>query len=229
LYNKERKQNKQKTDTTLQGQIEHPTHSGLSTRIVKEPSFLIINKKMAFKIYTKSGDQGETGLFGGKRLPKSHLRIESYGTVDELNSWIGLVRDLTDYPKTEGVLEHIQNRLFTVGSNLASDPSKAMNVPKILLSDIELLEKEIDRMEADLPPLKAFILPGGHPTVSNIHIARCVCRRAERSVVGLGLIDEVPDVILQYLNRLSDYLFVLARWVGMRLDAKEIKWVAPKS
>lgn len=183
---------------------------------------------MAFKIYTKTGDQGETGLFGGKRLPKSHLRIESYGTVDELNSWIGLIRDLTDYPKTEGVLENIQNRLFVVGSNLATDPSKQMDVPQVFEGDIELLEKEIDRMESELPPLKNFILPGGHPTVSQIHIARCVCRRAERSVVGLGLIDEVPTIILQYLNRLSDYLFVLSRWVGMRLEAKEIPWIPPK-
>ncbi|HFC00249.1 MAG TPA: cob(I)yrinic acid a,c-diamide adenosyltransferase, partial [Phaeodactylibacter sp.] len=127
-------------------------------------------------------------------------------------------------PKTEGVLERVQNTLFVVGSNLATDPSKAMDIPHVQLSDITLLENEIDRMEADLPPLKTFILPGGHPTVSQIHIARCVCRRAERDVVGLALIDEVPDVILQYLNRLSDYLFVLSRWVGMRLDAKELPW-----
>lgn len=180
---------------------------------------------MAFKIYTKTGDQGETGLFGGKRLPKSHLRIESYGTVDELNSWIGLIRDLTQYPKTEGVLTNIQNTLFVVGSNLATDPEKAMDIPTIQESSITILEKEIDRMESELAPLKTFILPGGHPTVSNIHIARCVCRRAERGVVALGLIDEVPDIILQYLNRLSDYLFVLSRWVGMKLGAKEIPWI----
>ena len=179
---------------------------------------------MAFKIYTKTGDLGETGLFGGKRLPKSHLRIGSYGTVDELNSWVGLIRDLTEYPKTEGVLERVQNTLFVVGSNLATDPSKAMKIPHVQPADITLLENEIDRMEADLPPLKTFILPGGHPTVSQIHIARCVCRRAERDVVGLALIDEVPDIILQYLNRLSDYLFVLSRWVGMRLEAKELPW-----
>ena len=183
---------------------------------------------MAFKIYTKGGDQGETGLFGGKRLPKSHLRIDSYGNVDELNSWIGLVRDLTDYPKTERMLERIQNRLFTLGSILASDPSKPNNLPNIKSEDIEMLEKEIDRMEGELEPLKNFILPGGHPTVSQIHIARCVCRRAERGVVGLSLIDEVPDIILQYLNRLSDFLFVLARWVGMRLEAEEIPWKSDK-
>ena len=179
---------------------------------------------MSFKIYTKTGDQGETGLFGGKRLPKSHLRIESYGTVDELNSWIGLIRDLTEYRKTEAVLEDIQNRLFVIGSNLATDPSKTMNIPEVKMESITLLEQEIDRMEKELPPLKNFILPGGHSTVSQIHIARCVCRRAERNVVGLALIDQVPDIILQYLNRLSDFLFVLARWVGMRLEANEIPW-----
>ena len=183
---------------------------------------------MAFKIYTKTGDQGETGLFGGKRLPKSHLRIETYGTVDELNSWVGLIRDLTQYPKAEGVLTKIQNTLFVVGSNLATDPEKAMDIPTIQESDITVLEKAIDSMESELEPLKTFILPGGHPTVSNIHIARCVCRRAERGVVGLGLIDEVPVIILQYLNRLSDYLFVLSRWVGMKLDAKEIPWIPNK-
>jgi len=183
---------------------------------------------MAFKIYTKTGDAGETGLFGGKRLPKSHLRIESYGTVDELNSWMGLIRDLTDYPKMESVLEQIQNTLFVIGSNLASDPSKQMDVPQIHESDITLLEKNIDHMEGELPALKTFILPGGHPTVSQIHIARCVCRRAERSVVGLGLIDEVPEILLQYLNRLSDFLFVFSRWVGMKLDAQEIPWKPKK-
>ncbi len=183
---------------------------------------------MAFKIYTKTGDAGETGLFGGKRLPKSHLRIESYGTVDELNSWIGLIRDLTEYPKTEGVLENVQNRLFEIGSNLATDPSKKMDVPEVKQSAIALLEQEIDSMEGELSPLKTFILPGGHPIVSQIHIARCVCRRAERGVVGLAIIDEVPEILIQYLNRLSDYLFVLSRWVGMKLDAKELPWIPEK-
>ena len=180
------------------------------------------------KVYTKTGDTGTTALFGGTRVSKDHIRIESYGTVDELNSWIGLVRDLTEFPKTEGVLENVQNRLFEIGSNLATDPSKAMNIPTVKESAISLLEEEIDRMESDLPPLKTFILPGGHPIVSQIHIARCVCRRAERGVVGLALNEEVPDILIQYLNRLSDYLFVLSRWVGMKLDAKELPWIPAK-
>ncbi|RMG80132.1 MAG: cob(I)yrinic acid a,c-diamide adenosyltransferase [Bacteroidetes bacterium] len=179
---------------------------------------------MAFKIYTKTGDSGSTGLFGGKRLPKSDIRIEAYGTVDELNAFVGLVRDDCADEHIRGVLETVQNRLFTIGSNLASDPDKQTKVPDLLESDIELLEKEIDQMNEVLPPLKNFILPGGHRQVSQCHIARCVCRRAERSVVRLSEGEEVAPVLIKYLNRLSDYLFVLSRKLGHDLGAPEIAW-----
>ncbi|MEZ4949557.1 MAG: cob(I)yrinic acid a,c-diamide adenosyltransferase [Saprospiraceae bacterium] len=160
---------------------------------------------MAFKIYTKTGDKGETSLFGGKRLPKYHVRIESYGTVDELNSHIGLVRDSIQDKSTRVLLKEIQDRLFTIGSNLASDPAKNMKIPDLTNADIEMLEKQMDLMEKDLPVLKNFILPGGHPTVSFCHIARCVCRRAERMVVALSEEEQVEPIIMTYLNRLSDY------------------------
>ncbi len=179
---------------------------------------------MAFKIYTKTGDEGQTALFGGKRLPKSHLRIECYGTVDELNSFLGLVRDCTDDAHIREVLFEIQNRLFDLGANLATDPSKSVTIPTLTLSDIQLLENEIDAMEATLPALKNFILPGGHPTVSHCHVARCVCRRAERLVVALNMEEAVAPEVLQYLNRLSDFLFVLARKVGHNVGAKEVIW-----
>ncbi len=179
---------------------------------------------MAFKIYTKTGDEGQTALFGGKRLPKSHLRIESYGTVDELNSFLGLVRDRTEDEHVRAVLFEIQNQLFDLGANLASDPSKNLPSPTVGQSDIQLLEHEIDAMEATLPPLKNFILPGGHPTVSHCHVARCVCRRAERLVVALNMEEPVSPEVLKYLNRLSDYLFVLARKLGQNLGASEVVW-----
>jgi cob(I)alamin adenosyltransferase len=178
---------------------------------------------MAFKIYTKTGDQGETGLFGGKRLPKSHIRIEAYGTVDELNSHLGLVSDGYENEEARKILKEIQDRLFTIGSNLASDPSKNMNVPDVHESDITLLEKEIDKMNEVLPPLKSFILPGGHTLVSQCHVARCVCRRAERVVVSLNSVEAVEPILIQYLNRLSDYLFVLARKIGRDLGCEEIQ------
>lgn len=179
---------------------------------------------MAFKIYTKTGDEGQTALFGGKRLPKSHLRIECYGTVDELNSFLGLVRDRTEDEHVRAVLFEIQNRLFDLGANLASDPSKNLPSPTVGQTDIQLLENEIDAMEATLPPLKNFILPGGHPTVSHCHVARCVCRRAERLVVALNMEEPVSPEVLKYLNRLSDYLFVLARKLGQNLGASEVVW-----
>ena len=139
------------------------------------------------KIYTKTGDKGQTSLIGGTRVPKHHLRIEAYGTVDELNSWIGLLRDHPIGDHTITMLIDIQDRLFTIGSLLASDPEKGkMKLPELHLSDIEELEKEIDRMDEALPALKSFILPGGHPVVSYIHIARCVCRRCERLVTHLS-------------------------------------------
>ena len=184
---------------------------------------------MAFKIYTKTGDKGTTSLFGGQRLPKHHIRIEAYGTIDELNSYIGLVRDVTPSETIQKILKEIQDRLFTIGSNLASNPQKNMITPDVLPSDIELLEKEIDRMTAALPPLKHFILPGGHMAVSFCHVARCVCRRAERLVVALDETESVKPIIIQYLNRLSDYLFVLGRQIGQDLGVEETKWIPRKS
>ena len=185
---------------------------------------------MSNKIYTKTGDAGKTSLFGGTKVSKGHERIEAYGTVDELNSYIGLVRDLlasaaplgaVGPPDVGALLSDVQNRLFDIGSTLALDPDAAKQpwVPELREDDVKTLERSIDDMEAQLPPLKNFILPGGHPTVSAIHIARCVCRRAERAVVRLGATEPLP-----YLNRLSDYLFVLARFTALRLGATEIPW-----
>lgn len=182
---------------------------------------------MSFKIYTKTGDSGTTSLIGGTKVPKSHLRIESYGTIDELNSYLGLVRDLlTDEPCRDMILE-IQDRLFTIGSSLACDPVKEpkMRIPDLRSSDITALESEIDRIDGMLAPMRSFILPGGHPVVSHLHIARCICRRAERACVRLELESlEVEPMILQYLNRLSDYLFVLARYACVLLQIEEIPW-----
>jgi cob(I)alamin adenosyltransferase len=183
---------------------------------------------MSFKIYTKTGDKGQTSLWGGARVPKHHLRIESYGTVDELNSHLGLVRDSLQDENLRTNLKTIQDRLFTVGSILATDPEKAdkMSTPDLLQSDIEQLEQWIDEMDQSLPELKNFILPGGHPAVSFCHIARCVCRRAERLTVALHELEPVNELVLIYLNRLSDYLFVLARKIGQIFGASEIIWKA---
>lgn len=179
---------------------------------------------MAHKIYTKTGDAGETALFGGRRLPKSHLRIEAYGTVDELNSYLGLLRDCTEEDDLRQLLKDIQDRLFSLGASLATDPAKNSTPSGLLPFDVEILEKQIDAMEAGLPPLKNFILPGGHTTVSFCHIARCVCRRAERLVVALNLAEPVDPILIKYLNRLSDYLFVLARYFSKKLGADEVIW-----
>jgi cob(I)alamin adenosyltransferase len=182
---------------------------------------------MSLKIYTKTGDKGTTSLIGGTKVPKSHLRIEAYGTVDELNSYIGLCRDLLKNKKSRKVLLEIQDRLFTMGSSLACDPEKEtkMKIPDLEEEDITLLEKEIDRMDEIIPPMKNFILPGGDKSVSALHIARCVCRRAERCCVRLESEGgETELIIIKYLNRLSDYLFVLARFTGYQLKVKEIPW-----
>ena len=182
---------------------------------------------MAMKIYTKTGDKGTTSLIGGTKVPKSHLRIEAYGTVDELNSYIGLCKDLLTDAQGKKILLEVQDRLFTIGSSLACDPIKEpkMRIPDLKETDIELLEKEIDRMEETLPAMKSFILPGGHTTLSHLHIARCVCRRAERCCVRLELESlEVEEIIIKYLNRLSDYLFVLSRFTGQQLKVEEIPW-----
>lgn len=180
---------------------------------------------MAFRIYTKTGDQGETALFGGRRVPKSHLRVDAYGTVDELNSFIGLLRDGVDDTHIREVLAHTQHRLFTLGAHLASDPAKHPPTPDLLPADIDLLEQEMDAMDAQLPPLKNFILPGGHSSVSVCHVCRTVCRRAERLTVALAQSGEpVEALALQYLNRLSDYFFVLARFLTKELGATEVVW-----
>jgi cob(I)alamin adenosyltransferase len=179
------------------------------------------------KIYTKKGDTGTTQLIGGTRVPKHHLRIESYGTVDELNSFVGLIRDQQISPHYKKVLIEIQDRLFTVGSSLASDPEKSrMKIPDLKEEDVVLLEKEIDSMNEQLPAMKSFVLPGGHTIVSYCHIARCVCRRAERLSTQLfeTANSEVEPLILKYLNRLSDYLFVLSRMLSQDLKAEEIPW-----
>jgi cob(I)alamin adenosyltransferase len=183
---------------------------------------------MATKIYTKTGDDGTTGLFGGTRLPKNHIRIEAYGTVDELNSVIGWLMTFITDSETFQFLLGIQSRLFTVGSNLASDPSKEMITPDLTDEDISGVEKAIDSMQAMLPTLKHFILPGGSPSVSAAHLARTVCRRAERKCVALALESEVEPKILLYLNRLSDYFFVLARYLGNKEGIEEIKWIPRK-
>lgn len=188
------------------------------------------------KIYTKTGDRGTTSLFGGTRVPKDYIRIESYGTVDELNSHIGLIRDQEMNPHYKNILVEIQDRLFTVGAILATPPEKEvkkngeLRLQKlgIVEKDIELLEKEIDTMEENLPKMTHFVLPGGHTTVSYCHIARCVCRRAERMVVHLDQSEPVPEIVIMYLNRLSDYLFVLARKLSNNLKAEEVKWIPRK-
>jgi cob(I)alamin adenosyltransferase len=179
---------------------------------------------MAFKIYTKTGDTGETGLYGGARVPKFHPRVEAYGTVDELNSYIGLVRDLIATPQYRDVLKAIQDRLFTIGAALASDPEKNMVTPDLTEADVQLLENQIDSMESALPALKNFILPGGHSTVSYCNIARTICRRAERLVVALNAEQAIDPLSIIYLNRLSDYLFVLGRKVGQDLGVEEVIW-----
>jgi cob(I)alamin adenosyltransferase len=177
------------------------------------------------KIYTKKGDKGYTSLIGGTRVKKSHIRIDSYGTVDELNSYVGLVRDFTDHKDEREILKEIQDRLFTIGASLAADPEKSkMKIPDLLDSDITMLEKEMDRMNEQLPALTNFILPGGHPVVSYCHIARCVCRRAERLTVRLKEKEFVDEKVIQYLNRLSDYLFVFGRYQGHLHKAEEVVW-----
>lgn len=177
------------------------------------------------KIYTKKGDQGETSLIGGTRVAKSSMRIESYGTVDELNSYLGLVRDQAIDPEYVRQLLEIQDRLFTIGSHLASDPEKAkMKIPGLFDQDIENLEHWMDEMDKVLPEMRSFVLPGGHTTVSHTHVARCICRRAERIIVDLMHHEHVEDIVPQYMNRLSDYLFVLSRKLAQDLGAKESPW-----
>jgi cob(I)alamin adenosyltransferase len=182
---------------------------------------------MAFKIYTKTGDSGETSLIGGTRIPKAHIRIESYGTVDELNSWLGIVNDTMNLPTYQNLIKEIQDRLFTIGSSLATDPDKdvKMRLPDLEEADILLLEDKIDEMNEVLPALKSFILPGGHIGASNAHVARCVCRRAERICVSMQVSGEfMPEILIKYLNRLSDFLFTLSRYISFNHKVSDVEW-----
>lgn len=178
------------------------------------------------KIYTKTGDKGQTALIGGRRVSKADLRIDAYGTVDELNSWIGLVRDQPVNEVRKEELKEIQDRLFTVGAELATDPEKAVKraIPVIIEADVLRLEQAMDEMDAELPELRAFVLPGGNQSVSFCHLARTVCRRAERLVISLTEESPVDELVIQYLNRLSDYLFVLSRKMAQELNAEEVAW-----
>ncbi len=184
---------------------------------------------MAFKIYTKTGDKGSTSLIGGVRVPKNHIRIESYGTVDELNSYLGMVRDMAQNTLVTEWLHEIQDRLFTIGSVLATDPGKdvKMKLPDLHDNDVIWLEQKIDEMNESLPEMRSFILPGGQLAASTTHVARCVCRRAERICVGMQQQDEVvPEIIIRYLNRLSDFLFVLARYIAHINGVEDTPWRA---
>jgi len=179
------------------------------------------------KIYTKTGDKGETAMIGGKRVAKNHLRIEAYGTIDELIAYVGVVRDHSENQEIIKDLIHVQDKLMVSAAILASEVDEfSEKLPKLFDEDIVWLEKRIDRMEEQLPSLASFILPGGHPAVSFCHVARTVCRRAER--VTLGLYDDanLPDVLLKFLNRLSDFLFILARFLSSQFQSEEIPWRA---
>lgn len=184
---------------------------------------------MAFKIYTKTGDKGSTSLIGGVRVPKNHIRIESYGTVDELNSHLGLVNDLSGNEVVTIWLREVQDRLFTLGSELATAPDKniKMKLPDLHDSDVEWLEARIDEMNATLPEMRSFIIPGGHAGASACHVARCVCRRAERICVAMeGNGEVIPELCVRYLNRLSDFLFVLARFIAHEAGVADLPWRA---
>ncbi len=178
------------------------------------------------KIYTRTGDDGTTGLIGGSRIKKHNIRLESYGTIDELNSYIGVIRSMQNDTHTDQVLEIIQNKLFVIGANLATDETidlikKQLPCKK---ADIELLENEMDKMNSSLPELRNFILPGGCQAASFCHVARTVCRRAERRIVELAENKEVDQNLIKFINRLSDYLFVLSRKLNLDQKAAEILW-----
>lgn len=181
------------------------------------------------KIYTKTGDVGETGLFGGRRISKAALRIEAYGTLDELNAFVGLLQSQCSDEDIQVVIRQIQDRLFTMGSSLAADPGQEHGLlPDVQEEDVQLLEREIDRMESRLAPLQHFILPGGHRDAALCHVLRTVCRRAERRCVELQETEAVDALIIKYLNRLSDYFFVLSRYVSQLRGAEEVKWLGRK-
>jgi cob(I)alamin adenosyltransferase len=178
------------------------------------------------KIYTKTGDAGTTSLFGGERVLKSHFRIDAYGTVDELNAYIGLLRDQSVNQNRQPILIEIQNKLFTIGAILATEPgNQKVKVPQLQEVDVVTLEKAIDAMDAQLPPIRNFVLPGGHPSVSFGHVTRTVCRRAERLIIGLDAQEKVRPLVVQYMNRLSDYLFVLCRQMASDLKIEETPWM----
>ena len=178
------------------------------------------------KVYTKTGDNGTTGLFSGQRVPKHHLRIKAYGTIDELNSWLGIIRSQKINPEQAEELIKIQHDLMYIGSELANDgeESSTFGIETIDEYAVSLLENWIDRMTEELPPLKNFVIPGGHINVSNAHLARCVCRRAERFITELNTLTETNPIIVFYINRLSDYLFTLARKFAFEYEIEEIKW-----
>ena len=185
------------------------------------------------KLYTKKGDDGTTGLISGKRVSKHHVRIKSYGTVDELNAWVGMIRNFKIDKNTENTLVRIQNELMTVASQLADDTSyEVSKLDKILQpiddENVKYLEDQIDLINDELPELKNFVIPGGHVIVSYAHLARCTCRRAERFVTELNEIENVPHTIIAYINRLSDFLFILSRKLARDYEVEEIKWIAQK-
>lgn len=176
------------------------------------------------KIYTRTGDSGETSLLGGNRVKKSHMRIHAYGTVDELNAYLGLLADQEINKSRTGIFNEIQDRLFTMGSLLAAEKDTKIDLPLLEEKDITWLESLIDEMDSQLPPMKNFVLPGGHVSISHTHIARCICRRAERWVIALDEEESVDPLIIKYLNRLSDYLFVLSREIARELGVEEKPW-----
>ena len=183
------------------------------------------------KIYTKTGDKGMTSLIGGKRVPKNSARLESYGTIDELNSFLGMIRSFPLEQVIAEELVEIQSRLFDVGGNLATDPESSANLKEpigVTEEDIALLENGIDRMDAEVPPMKYFVLPGGNQCVSFCHMARTICRRAERRILDLAAETEVDGSVMKYVNRLSDYLFILARKRAYDSGCEEMKWVPRK-
>jgi cob(I)alamin adenosyltransferase len=183
---------------------------------------------MEMKIYTKQGDKGGTGLLGGHKVKKSHDRLEAYGSIDELNSWVGMIRSYPIPEKESEIIIQIQRRLFMIGSYLAYDAENATkpvnDLPMINDEHVTCLEHEIDRMNKELPDLSNFIMPGGDPQSGACHLARTVCRRAERRVVALCESININSVIIRYLNRLSDYFFVLARYLSKQNKTNEILW-----
>lgn len=181
---------------------------------------------MSLKIYTKAGDQGKTSLLGGKKVSKSHFRIDAYGNVDELNAFIGLLKDQQEIEsRLKQQLYWIQEHLFTIGSLLASESDfSGFELPKISAAEVKQLEVWIDKYSGELPELKNFILPGGHPVVSLCHVCRTVCRRTERAIEALNVEEAVDELIIQFINRLSDYFFIFARKLGSELKVKEVPW-----